>query len=256
MDQLKKFGKILMLATLIPIAGCVTNEEDSGPNEEKVKLKFGNESNINILNLVDYAFKGSCTENGENNISFSIKSSENEKDPLKGTTNCIKGKWEFSLSAKEWANLADGELTVTLSLANFSITLKVLKDLIPPTLVSLIRAEDGTFSWDCDGVCPKDYTYRRAVTTSSVYKFADDMAFSKLSSDMFLEGVNSNGEEDLYAHLQVRDPAGNLSEIVSTSAFRYDNTAPYVSSASASSDNSINNCLRKGRRPSNSQCGF
>ena len=62
---------------------------------------------------------------------------------------------------------------------------------------------------------------------------------------MFLEGVNSNGEEDLYAHLQVRDPAGNVSGVVSTSAFRYDNTAPYISSVSASSDNSVNNAFGK-----------
>ena len=79
MVRLNKYGKLLMLATLISLTGCSSDEENSAPSEEKISLKFGNEGDINSLNLVDYAFKGSCSKNGEGNISFSIKNSGSDE---------------------------------------------------------------------------------------------------------------------------------------------------------------------------------
>ena len=218
-----------------------SSPESSSGKPDMLTIDSGDAINaINSINLDGYSFSGSCLENGENNIDFSVVSSSST-EPITGKTNCEEGKWSLVLSEDNLSSLSDGEITLSLSLSDFSADLTVIKDIVIP-VISSVTGTQGLLEWRCDSTdtCPEDYQYRGVINSHSTHTFLTDEAFSSVTHDSLLESMSSsNGDEDLYLHMQAQDVAGNISSTVASSqSFRYDNAAPLVTGVSATSSNS------------------
>ena len=200
---------------------------------------------INASTIGGYRFSGSCLENGQNNMEFSVASSgsANGTEPIVGKISCEEGEWSLAFSDHNLSNLPDGEITLSLSLSDFSTDLTIVKDTVTPVMDQVSRTKSA---WRCDSdsanPCPDTYRYRVAVSASSTHTFLNDVAFLTVAQDSFLESVSSNGDQDLYLHVQAKDAAGNISVVASSQSFRHDNVAPVATGATAASSN-VNTAL-------------
>ena len=231
--MLKCVQAILLNAGLLWVTFLVGCSGGGGSSDPMLQLDAGD--TINSLNVGNYHFKGRCLEDGQGNVQFSVTSSGSPPNTaaITGSINCEGGKWVLPLSEHSLSALADGEITLSLSLAASSVSVTVTKDIVAPVISNVVRTSN-LFEWDCDGVssCSDDYTYRSVVNTSSTHTFSNQLSFSSFSLQSLMKDISSNGGEDFYLHIQARDASDNLSSVVSSGAFRYDNTAPTVQNLS------------------------
>ena len=239
--QSVSFFLFTMLLSMSFLGGCNfmigSSPESSSRKPDILTIDSGDA--INSINLDSYSFSGSCLENGENNIDFSVASSSSTES-ITGKMDCEEGKWRLVLSEDNLLSLSDGEITLSLTLSNFSSDLVVIKDIVIP-VISSVTGTQGLLEWRCDSTdtCPENYQYRGVINSHSTHTFLNNEAFSSVTHDSLLETMSSNGDEDLYLHMQARDVAGNISSSVTSSqSFRYDNAAPLVTGVSATSSNS------------------
>ena len=229
---------LLVALSVISLTSCDLESK----SKEKIGLKMGAGSYVNTLNQSSYTFSGTCIRDDENSIKYSVESSGSPADtvPLTGSINCVGDAWELPLT--DIGSLPNGKISVSLSYSGLSASLAVTKDTVVPILNSVTRVQNGSFELACDGAsaCDDGYTYRWAANSSTAHTFATDVAFSTIALDFLLEGMSSNGDQDLYLHMQVRDEAGNISSVVKSRAFRYDNTAPRVIAVTGRSGSSVN----------------
>ena len=100
---------------------------------------------------------------------------------------------------------------------------------------------ESEWSWGCqDGGC---VDYRFTFNDDPSYTFSDDMEFSEATSSA-PQGKNNGG--DYYLHVQGRDAAGNLSNVVFRGGpFAFDNVAPRLSQVVVSASDNPNTAYAK-----------
>ena len=227
----------LVLLSVVSLTGC--NSSSSKKKQAALNIDVGDA--INSHNKGSYTFSGPCVENGENNIEYSVASSGSSQGAaaLTGSIGCTEGKWELPFSTL--AAISDGEVTLSLSSSNLSASLTVTKDTQAPVLSSVsANKNNGSFTLSCDntGGCDASYKYRWVVINSGSHTFGNEVAFSAAALNSLFQGVNSNGDEDLYLHVQVQDEAGNTSTVVKSVSFRHDNVPPSINEVRGTSSNS------------------
>ena len=227
----------LVLLSVVSLTGC--NSSSSKKKQAALNIDAGDA--INSHNKGSYTFSGPCVENGENNIEYSVASSGSSQGAaaLTGSIGCTEGKWELPFSTL--AAISDGEVTLSLSSSNLSASLTVTKDTQAPVLSSVsANKNNGSFTLSCDGTggCDASYKYRWVVINNASHTFDNQVAFSAAAFNSLFQGVNSNGDEDLYLHVQVQDEAGNTSTVVKSVSFRHDNIPPSISEVRGVSSNS------------------
>ena len=228
----------IVLLSVISLTGC-----NSSNSKKRGSLSIDAVDVINSHNKGNYIFSGPCVENGANNIEYSMASSGSspEAEPLTGSIDCTGGRWKLPLKALE--ALPDGEITFSLSSGKLSASLTLTQDTVIPVLDSVTRTEGGSFTLVCDGAgeaaCDTSYKYRWAVNTDASHTFEDDVPFFATTANSWLEKMTSNGDEDLYLHVQVQDEAGNtFGTVKSSESFRHDNELPQIVSVKGVSSNS------------------
>ena len=242
------FTLIKPLFFLVPLSIIsLTSCSSESSSEEKIGLKMGTGLYINALNQGSYSFSGTCIKDGENSIGYSVESSGSSEEtaPFTGSINCVDDAWELPLT--DIGSLLDGKISVSLSYAKLSAFITVIKDTVAPVFNSITYRQGGSLELACDGTsaCNDSYTYRWIANSSTPHTFAKDVEFSAIALNSLLDNVSSNGDQDLYFHMQVRDEAGNISSVVKSGAFRYDNTAPQITTVTGQSGNSVNTSYGK-----------
>ena len=153
----------------------------------------------------------------------------------------------MAFSDHNLSSLPDGEITLSLSLSDFSTDLTIVKDIVIPVINRVSRTQSA---WRCDSdnanPCPDTYRYRVAVSTSTTHTFSNNAEFLTVAQDSLLDSMSSNGDQGLYLHVQAKDAAGNISTVASSQSFRYDNAAPLATRATATSSN-VNTAFGKQR---------
>ena len=223
----------IVLLSVVSLTGC-----NSSSSKKRGSLSIDAVDVINSHNKGDYIFSGPCVENGAKNIEYSMASSGSSAgaEPLTGSIDCTGGRWELPLKT-----LPDGEITFSLSSGKLSASLTLTQDTVIPVLNSVTRIAGGSFTLVCDGAgaCDTSYKYRWAVNTDASHTFEDDVPFFATTAASWLEKMTSNGDEDLYLHVQVQDEAGNtFGTVKSSRSFRYDNELPQIVSVRGVSSNS------------------
>ena len=223
----------LVLLSVVSLTGC-----NSSSSKKRGSLSIDAVDVINSHNKGDYIFSGPCVENGAKNIEYSMASSGSSAgaEPLTGKIDCTGGRWELPLKT-----LPDGEITFSLSSGKLSASLTLTQDTVIPVLDSVTHTEGGSFTLVCDGAgaCDTSYKYRWAVNTDASHTFEDDVPFLATTAASWLGKMTSNGDEDLYLHVQVQDEAGNtFGTVKSSRSFRYDNELPQIVSVRGASSNS------------------
>ena len=202
---------------------------------------------INTLNQGSYTFDGTCIKDGGNSIECNVESSASfeETAPLTDSINCVDDAWGLPLT--DIGSLPSGEISVSLSYSKFSASIAVTKNTVVPVLNSITYRQGRPFELACDGTSAYDdsYTYRWIANSSTSHTFAKDVAFSDIALNSLLDNVSSDGDQDIYLHMQVRDEAGNISGLVKSGTFRYDNTAPRITTVTGQSGNSVNTPYKK-----------
>ena len=224
----------IVLLSVVSLTGC--NSSSSKKKQAALNIDAGDA--INSHNKGSYTFSGPCVENGAKNIEYSMASSGSSAgaEPLTGSIDCTGGRWELPLKT-----LPDGEITFSLSSGKLSASLTLTQDTVIPVLSSVTHTEGGSFTLVCDGAgaCDTSYKYRWAVNTDASHTFEDDVPFFATTAASWLGKMTSNGDEDLYLHVQVQDEAGNtFGTVKSSGSFRYDNELPQIVSVRGASSNS------------------
>ena len=263
---LRNLLMVLSFSCLIMMGGCLgpssLGDKDAiGPLEE---LFLGEGSAINLANSGSVNLQGTCSFEGEASLRF-FQGTATEGATPEETDNsvsvsiiCNDGEWE-ALGLTQLSGFDEGEISVEILKdgARLGKVLTLTKDIQVPVLedASLAQIADVlNWSWVCaqDSDC---FEYRMAINADPNYDFpAADYAridgqgfFAQLQRGI-PNDFTSNGDEDLYVHVQARDKVGNLSTNILRSEvpLRIDNVFPMFSSASASSDNESTNFAQVG----------
>ena len=206
--------------------GC-TGAED-GSAEALTDLEMPKWRPINANNIAEYVFEGMCPVNGEDNIMYTM--SGMGREPLEGILSCVDNNWELPVPESELTGFEDGNIALVLASSDDeSFTINVIKDTVAPIINSISKQEDDSWSWECDTSAPCD-EYRTFINNSDNYEFPDPAPFSSVNQLAIPADWQSNGDQDFYIHVQAQDSAGNLSAVITSIAFRFDNIMPALAS--------------------------
>ena len=231
----------LFLSTLVLFVGCTGGGGGSTPLSDSVKppLIFGANIAVNAGNVSNFQLSGECNFIGDAQLRLTQDREDDTRSSLELDVSCEDG--EFTMAAED-TNLTafdDGEISVELVVAGVRLGSihTLIKDIEPPVIDGLIREEDAeSWNWSCiaDSDCLE---YRVALNTDPRYAFSDSDEFTSELMTGLPSGFSSNGDEDLYFHVQAKDDAGNFSNILrSLIPLRIDTIAPSVVFASGASN--------------------
>ena len=213
----------LFLTVLLILAGCSGGGGGGGDTDSPSTPPVS--KSINASNISGYSLEGSCGEETAGNIKYILSGQFQES--ITGETQCENGQWMVTMDEEDLNAFEDGEMTLKLDGSDFSTSIPITKDLVVPVLLSLYQTDDGKWAWECDLTAPCD-EYRIVFNNDSEYEFSDAVPFSNQIPVGMPEDIRDNGTKDFYAHVQARDTAGNLSNTLTSDAFRFDNIFPEV----------------------------
>ena len=243
------FRFLLFILLVFVFWGCSSETGSDSGGKFKPLLSFSASGAINGENIGDYSFRGTCLEDGE--VTFSVSGPDKDGtpvEPVTGAITCEQGEWEITPSDLaipfDLASFGDGEVVISVSVSGFKAELKIVKDLVPPTVLAPTSADpaiaSSEWSWECqDDGC---VDYRIAFNGDPSFAFPDDAEFVEATSSA-PQGSNNGG--DYYLHVQGRDAAGNLSNIIRSGPFAFDNVTPRLSQVVVSSNDNPNTAYAK-----------
>ena len=216
---------LLFGCTLEEVKEAITGE-DTGP----VALEILGLEAINSHNVGEYSVQGSCMADEVDEIFYILIGSRGGL--LRGNLSCVEGNWELPITAEELSTFDDGKLVLTLTSSDFSVSRVIAKDLLKPRLTDILQRGEDIWYWKCDINSPCSQ-YRAIINDLPAYEFSEDDPFGDIGEVQVPRDWMENGDREFYIHVQAQDTAGNLSEVLTSDAFRPDNIAPILASLSS-----------------------